>query len=173
MTLNTLKDPSLAAFSIAIGGTAGAVTPSPYGANVSAPAQYFLTVHPSGGGLAADLRDAATGAVVSGASPTVTLDSTRRQIEARVPHTLWDPGTSTVRLAAGVGLWDSAANGYAIPQAAADATHPGGAGSATSPAAFFNVAFRTNEPVPARRPRASQSPPTRPGGETATRAPRS
>jgi hypothetical protein len=33
------------------------------------------------------------------------------------------------------------------PQATADATHPGGAGTATQPAAFFNLAFRTAEPA--------------------------
>ena len=35
------------------------------------------------------------------------------------------PATRTVRLAAGVGLWDTAAGRYLIPGAAADATHPG------------------------------------------------
>ena len=54
-----------------------------------------------------------------------------------------------MRLAAGVGLWDKAAAGaYLTPLPAADATHPGGSGGAAAPAAFFNVAFRTNEPVP-------------------------
>jgi hypothetical protein len=149
VTLNTLKDPSLAAFSIAIGGTPGQLHPFPHGANVSAPADFFLTVHPDGsGGLTADLRDA-TGTLVPGSSPTASLDSTRRQIEARIPHADWNPGTSTVRLAAGVGLWNSATQSYAVPQAAADATHAGGAGSAGSPAAFFNVAFRTAEPIQA------------------------
>src|SRR5436305_1333484 len=37
---------------------------------------------------------------------------------------------------------------YLLPQAAADAAHPGGAGTAVSPAGFFNVAFRYDEPMP-------------------------
>src|SRR6266566_5330967 len=53
-----------------------------------------------------------------------------RQIEVRVPHTAWNPGSQVVRLAAGVGLWDNANGRYLLPQAAADATHPGGAGTA-------------------------------------------
>src|SRR2546421_4286859 len=52
------------------------------------------------------------------------------------------PGSQVVRLAAGVGLWDKVNGRYLLPQTAADATHPGGAGTAVSPAAFFNVAFR-------------------------------
>ncbi|MGZ6696102.1 MAG: hypothetical protein ACXVFL_10715, partial [Solirubrobacteraceae bacterium] len=108
VTLNTLKDPSLVAFSIAIGGTPGASLPFPDGANVRAPADLFLTVHPSGSGMAADLVHAATGLPAGGGS-TVRVDRTRRQIEVRVPHAAWDPGSSTVRLAAGVGLWDKGA----------------------------------------------------------------
>jgi hypothetical protein len=57
-------------------------------------------------------------------------------------------GGQTVRIAMGVGLWDAANGRYLLPQATADATHPGGAGTATNPAAFFNVAFRTAEPEP-------------------------
>ncbi len=147
VTLNTLKDPSLVAFSIAIGGTEGVALPFPAGANVRAPADLFLTVHPSGTGMAADLVHALTGAPAGGGS-TAAVDRTRRQIEVRVPHSAWNPGRSTVRLAAGVGLWDKGAGRYLVPQAAADATHPGGAGTAAAPPAFFNVAFRRNEPLP-------------------------
>src|SRR5439155_9593603 len=69
ITLNTLEDPSLVATAIAIGGTEGVSHPFPFGANVSAPAQLFLTVH----GETATLTDAATGAVVAGPPPTVTV----------------------------------------------------------------------------------------------------
>ena len=148
LTLNSLKDASLVAFSIAIGGTTGALHSFPAGANVQAPADLFLTVHPAGGGTTADLVDATTGLPVGGPAPVVTVDTTRRQIEVRVPHTAWDPTGQVVRLAAGVGLWDGANARYLLPQAAADATHPGGAGTASSPPAFFNVAFRYAEPVP-------------------------
>src|SRR5207237_2689680 len=88
-----------------------------------------------------------TGDPVGGPAPLVTVDTDRRQIEVRVLHTAWDPTGQVVRLAAGLGLWDNANGLYLLPQAVADATHPGGAGSATSPAAFFNLAFRTNEPI--------------------------
>jgi predicted esterase len=148
VTLNTLENPSLIAFSIAIGGKPGTVHPFPDGANVNAPADMFLTVHPSGSKLVASLVRATTGAPVAGPAPTVSVDRNRRQIEVDVPHQDWNPGQSTVRLAMGVGLWDAAGNKYLLPQAVADATHPGGAGTATSPPAFFNVAFRTAEPLP-------------------------
>jgi len=51
ITLNTLKDPSRIAFSVAIGGQPGHTHPFPDGANVVAPADLFLTVHPSGSPL--------------------------------------------------------------------------------------------------------------------------
>jgi predicted esterase len=55
-----------------------------------------------------------------------------------------------VRLAAGVGLWDEASGRYLLPAATRSATQPGGAGTASNPPAFFDVAFRFNsqEPLP-------------------------
>ncbi len=146
VTLNTLNDPSLVAFSIAIGGTPGQPHPFPLGANVSAPADLFLTVHPGAGGLVAELTRAADGAAV-GPAPAVALDTTRRQVQVTVPHAAWNPGTGTVRLAAGVGLWNATTGRYMTPLPAASATAPGG-GASAAPAAFFNVAFRTDEPNP-------------------------
>ncbi|HEY2603148.1 MAG TPA: glucodextranase DOMON-like domain-containing protein [Thermoleophilaceae bacterium] len=142
ITLNTMKDPSLVATTIAIGDSA---TPQqfPHGAGASAPAQWFVTVH----GQTADMLDAASGKAAATA-PSVSVDSTRRQITVLVPHSDWNPGNGTVRLAAGTGLWDTAAGAYLIPQQAADATHPGGAGTLSKPTAFFNVAFRSGEPMP-------------------------
>src|SRR5437660_801419 len=61
LTLNTMKDASLVAFSIAIGGTPGVLRSFPAGANVQAPADLFLTVHPAGAGMAGDLVNAAAG----------------------------------------------------------------------------------------------------------------
>jgi hypothetical protein len=150
ITLNTMTDPSLVAASIAIGGTDGASFPFPDGANVSAPAALFLTVHPSGSAMVADLVHAGTGAPVAGPSPSVSVDTYRHQIEVRVPHADWNPAGSVVRLAMGVGLWDSQAGRYLVPQATRDGAHPGGAGADPHPAAFFNVAFRGNgqEPMP-------------------------
>ena len=146
ITLNTLENPALVATAIAIGGTEGVSHPFPFGANVSAPADYFLTIH----GETAVLTNASTGEAVPGPAPTVSVDLARRQITVEVPHGAWNPGTSTVRLAAGVGLWDEATGSYLLPGAVASATTPGGAGTDPAPPAFFDVAFRFNdqEPVP-------------------------
>src|SRR2546423_125275 len=146
ITLNTLENPDLVATAIAIGGTEGQSHPFPFGANVSAPAQYFLTVH----GTTAVLTDAVSGGPVPGPAPTVSVDMTRRQITVQVLHSEWNPGTSTVRLAAGVGLWDSSTGSYLLPKAERSATEPGGGGEVPNPPAFYDVAFRSNEqePVP-------------------------
>jgi hypothetical protein len=146
VTLNSLPDPSTTAFTIAIGGR-GQAREFPFGANVRAPADLFLTVHPSGKRLVAELTRAASGHTPPGGAPKVALSTTRRQVDIRVSHKSWNPRKKTVRLAAGAGLWDAGANRYLLPQASADATHPGGAGGADKPAAFFNVAFRTAEPM--------------------------
>src|SRR3989454_5045561 len=93
LTLNTLKDASLVAFSLALGGTPGVLRSFPAGANVHAPADLFLTVHPAGTGMAGDLVNAATGQPVAGPAPLVAVDAVRRPIEVRVPHAAWNPGT--------------------------------------------------------------------------------
>lgn len=150
ITLNTLENPSLVAFAIAIGGDPHRPLPFPDGANVSAPANLFLTVHPAGSKLVAELVHAASGHRAGPVAPAVRVDLRRRQITVSVPHRDWNPRRRTVRLAMGVGLWDRSSGKYLLPQAVADATHPGGAGTATNPPAFFNVAFRSNaqEPLP-------------------------
>ena len=156
LTLNTLKDQSLVAFTIALARVDAPSRPLPFGANVSAPADVVVTVHPlsgpgmmgSGvaGGLVGTVTDGATGKTLGTA--TVKVDDRRRQVEVRLPHALWDPRRGTRRVALGVGLWDASAGKYLLPQGGADATHPGGGGPAGGPAAFFNVAFRTHEDVP-------------------------
>src|SRR5437867_1684909 len=100
------------------------------------------------GNLLSNPYGTSTTPTVGGPAPLVAVDTGQRQIEVRVPHAAWDPGSQLVRLAAGVGLWDKANGRYLLPQAAADAAHPGGAGTAVSPAGFFNVAFRYDEPMP-------------------------
>ena len=146
VTLNTLLDPSLMAFSVAIGGQEGKVYPFPFGANVTAPADFFLTVHPGDAGLVGEWTRASDGAALGLAS--VSVDLLRRQVEVRVPHAVWDPGRNSVRLAAGVGLWDASGHRYLLPQLLATASAPGWSGLSTSPPAFFNVAFRSAEPMP-------------------------
>ena len=148
VTLNTLANPLLVAFTVAIGGTPGKSYAFPDGANVVAPAQLFLTVHARGSRLIAELVRAGSDAAVAGPAPSVRVDMRRRQIQVEVPHRDWNPRRQTIRLAAGVGLWDASANRYLLPGASASATNPGGAAAGAHPAAFFNVAFRTAEPWP-------------------------
>jgi hypothetical protein len=146
ITLNTLENPELVATAIAIGGTAGETHPFPFGANVSAPARYFLTIH----GSTAVLTDALSGKEVAGPAPTVSVDLVRRQITVLVAHSEWNPGSAKMRLAAGVGLWNASTGSYLLPVAQRSATQPGGAGPDPAPPAFFDVAFRfsAQEPVP-------------------------
>ena len=143
VTLNTLIDPARTAFTIALGNSPAPVD-WPHGAGVRSPAELFLTVH----GDQAELRDAAGGPLRQPA-PRVELDERRRQVDVRVPHAAWNPGTGTVRMAAGVGLWDVTAPGggrYLAPAASRSTSVPGGA--APGAPALFNVAFRTDEPLP-------------------------
>jgi hypothetical protein len=143
VTLNTLpQNPDLVAFTIALGGTPGSNVSWPHGAGVSSPAAYFLTWH----GHTAELLNASTGQALTPA-PTVNVDSYRRQITLKVPHAAWDPGSSTVRMTIGVGLWDASAGSYLVPQPGnATATTPGG-GTPTG-VAIFDVGprFNTQEP---------------------------
>ncbi len=141
ITLNALADPERTATTIAIGDSAEPAE-VPHGANARMPAEYFLTVH----GREAEL------AAASGEAPPRELEaraSTRRnQFEVRVPNSLWNPRSRTVRLAAGVGLWDPDAGTYLIPGEDSSETFPGGAGGISDPPAFFNLAFRYDEPLP-------------------------
>jgi hypothetical protein len=140
-TLNTMTDPQVTAFTVAL-GSSSTVRSWPFGAGVSSPASQFLTVH----GSSAVLTDAATGRILAPA-PTVTVDTVRSQVSAVVPTAAWDPGHTVVRMAMGTGLWDTTASRFLAPAATATATQPGGA--AANGAALFNVAFRTHERVPA------------------------
>src|SRR4030081_3481016 len=140
VTLSTLKDPERMAFTIALGNSP-ALNTWPYRAGVRSPAQLFLTVH----GTTAVLTDPTTGAVLTPA-PTASVDMTRRQIDVRVAHGAWNPGTSVVRMEAGVGLWDVAGGTYLQPGPTATATQPGGCANPCP--ALFNMAFRLSEPLP-------------------------
>jgi hypothetical protein len=140
VTLNSLKDAGKVGFTIALGTSASAL-PWPASAGVKSPAEFFLTVH----GATGTLVHAVGLTPVAGPAPTVAVDLARRQVDVRVPHSLWTP-TATVRMAAGVGLWDTTANIYAQPGAVASATQPGGC--PTGCPALFNMAFRTAEPLP-------------------------
>ncbi len=171
VTLNTLVNPKLVAFSIAIGGRPGHEFAFPDGANVKAPANLFLTVHPGQRGMVGDLVHAANGRRVKGPAVSVHVDLRRSQIVVDVPHKDWNPRRATVRLAMGVGLWDGSAGRYLLPQASADATHPGGAGTAVAPRPRSSTSpsgLTSRFPPSDRTPRSSS---TRRGGATHSRAP--
>lgn len=142
ITYNTMTDPDLVATTIALGGSAEPVA-VPHGANTVMPAQKFVTVH----GRTAELVDADSGEKLG--SVPATVDTERRQVEVRVPHSVFDPtGRRSVRLAAATGLWDTEADKYLIPGLVADEKRPGGAlPTTTNPSAFFDVAFRYDEPL--------------------------
>src|SRR6185437_5478911 len=94
----------------------------------------------------AEIVDAATG-LARNPAPSASVDLARRQVDVRVPHAAWDPGTKKVRMTIGVGLWDPKAGSYLEPTTgSATQTTPGGA--APSGAAIVNVGPRFDEPVP-------------------------
>ena len=140
ITLNTMLDPTLFAFTIALGTSSTSIA-MPHGANAKEPAQAFITVHGSSG----DIIDAANGNVVG--TPTVTVDQTRRQVTVLVPYSVYDTrGNTALRVAEATGLWNAATGAYLLPSTVSSATAPGGAGTLLNPPAFFNVAFRHTEP---------------------------
>jgi hypothetical protein len=140
VTLNTLQDAERTAVTIALGESPQA-RDWPHGAGVSSPAALFLTWH----GAAAELRDAASGAVLAELTPRV--DMARRQVELTVPHSAWNPGDGVVRTTVGVGLWDTAAGTYLKPKPGpASATAPGG--GTPNGVAIVNVGPRLEEPFP-------------------------
>jgi hypothetical protein len=139
LTFNSMKDPSLVGTTIALGGHPGVPVQWPYGANVKAPADVFLTVH----GSVAELVKA-DGTNIDSSLP-VSIDMSRRQIQVEIPHSDWDPGSGVVRMAGGVGLWDKANNRYLDPAPLSyngTATTPGGGGLLSNPPAFFKLLFR-------------------------------
>src|SRR5581483_4626878 len=145
VTMNTMTDPARLGLTLALGSSS---TPAqvPHGANTVMPAERFVTVH----GDTGDITDAASGRTMA-EKPAVSVDLKRRQIDIRVPHSAYDPtGNHSVRVALAAGLWDRSADAYLVPQAVADATHPGGAVSGQAhPSVFFDSAFRFAEPFEA------------------------
>ncbi|MES0874161.1 alpha/beta hydrolase-fold protein [Sinimarinibacterium thermocellulolyticum] len=141
VTLNTLLDPDRVGLTLALGDSAEPRV-LPRGANVVVPARWALTVFEA----QAELVDLDTGEVLASDLP-VDVDLERAQIQWRVPRSVRDPGRERIAMAFGVGLWDTTADAYLLPGAVASETSPGGAlGLSGPPAAFFNVAFRYDEP---------------------------
>jgi hypothetical protein len=142
VTFNTMIDPTLVGFTIGLGSSAAAVA-MPHGANASEPAKLFLTVH----GTTSDVLDAATGLPLGTTPPTVTIDKTRRQFTVLLPYSTFNTrGQTQLRVAIAAGLWNPSTANYLLPSTTASASVPGGAGTLTKPAAFFNVGFRHSEP---------------------------
>jgi pimeloyl-ACP methyl ester carboxylesterase len=143
VTLNTMLDPTLYAFTIGLGNSKTAFA-MPHGANATEPAQVFLTVH----GTTADLVNAASGKTIGTKPVTVSVDMTRRQVTVLLPYADYDTRhRHALRVAIATGLWDNTAQTYLLPSITSSATVPGGAGTLTSPPAFFNVGFRHREPA--------------------------
>lgn len=144
ITYNSLLDAERTATTLGLGDSAVAQA-MPHGANARSPAEVFVTVH----GDQVELVDAATGESINAAGARAEVHLERRQIEVRVPFSVFDPrGQADVRVMAASGLWDPAAGQYLIPRDAADEQSPGGAGGLANPPAFFNVAFRYAESGP-------------------------
>jgi pimeloyl-ACP methyl ester carboxylesterase len=142
VTFNTLLDPAKSAFTIALGSASSSVA-WPFGAGISSPAQEFVTWH----GSRADVTSAQPGKTTVLTGGYVHVDRLRRQITVVVPHSVWNPGRSTVRMTVGTGLWDAANNSYLKPQVgSATATTPGG--GTPQGVAIVNVGPRLNEPLP-------------------------
>jgi len=126
ITYNTMLDPEVTATTIALGDSSSAMA-IPHNAGALMPAQVFVTVHGNSG----DIVDAATGAVLR-IHPTVVSDLERRQVNVSVPYAAFNPGRR-LRVGAASGLWNGATNQYLRPNPAVPA--------------FYNVAFRYNEPI--------------------------
>lgn len=140
VTLNTLIDPELVAFTVALGDGPGATWPN--GAGATSPADVFVTFH----GGTATLTDAVTGLAIEPAA-SAAVDLVRRQVDLRIPTAAWDPGRDTHHVTIGVGLWDAANDSYlAADPLPATATTPGGGSLIGS--SLVNVGPRLDEPTP-------------------------
>jgi hypothetical protein len=141
LTFNSMTDPELMAATLAIAGPGARERPVPFGANATAAARRFLTWH---GGSATLSR--ANGRPGPGPIPRVKVHEKRRQVTIRVSKRTWNPRKRKVHFALGTGLWDTDADRYLTPGRVASASEPGG-GRRGAPA-FFNLAFRYDEPLP-------------------------
>ena len=140
ITLNTMKNPSLVATTIAIGDLAAAPR-FPHGANATAPASKFLTVHghtPTCCAPPTGIRSARRPRCRSASAAARSRCSSPIRLEPRNAH------GSPRRRSRAVGRCDRPLSDSR--QTRADAHHPGGAAGLAAPTAFFNAAFRFHEP---------------------------
>lgn len=138
ISYNTMLDPDLVATTLAFGGDTASIQ-WPHGAKATSPAEVFVTVH----GRVAEVVWASD-AHLPRTLREVTVDLRRRQVEVRVPFSVFDPRGGSFRMAAASGLWDSRSGMYRSRAASADHDKPGGSTGGGSE--LVNVAFRFAEP---------------------------
>jgi LPXTG-motif cell wall-anchored protein len=122
LTYNAMIQPDVGAATLALGSSAAAF-PLPHDAGASSRGEVFVTVH----GCTGDAVRASDGKALGNVQ--VATDLRRRQVDVRIPYSVYDPrATSAFEVRAAAGLWDAAAGTYQRPDSAAPA--------------FFNVGFR-------------------------------
>lgn len=145
LTYNSMIAPGLVATTVAL-GSSGRPVAWPHGAGAQSPAKVFVTVHGRRAEVVRqDVADSSSGKVKQ-----VTVDHRRRQIEFRVPRSVFNPPEGTFRIAAASGLWDPDSETYVARSATAGESTPGG--SASGGSELVNVAFRNAEPVEPSNP---------------------
>jgi len=154
VTLNTVKvdDAAIVGIGIDTDRSGGAPVAWPDGAGVTSPGlDRFVTAWGTGGRVFR--RDPVSRKLVADpASPgvDVSISRARNQMTIRVPRSIMDPGRSTWRYVAGVGL-RSESNGFKlVRQGGPTATEPGSGDPSEGAPRVFNLAFRFDEPQGSR-----------------------
>ena len=146
VTLNTVKAADAAVVGIGIDRdrSGGVPVPWPGGAGISSPGlDLFITAWGTGGKVTG-LPVGVDTALPPGA---VTVDAETNQMTIRVPRSIVDPGESTWRYVAGVGLYNGGEGFRPVPAGSNPTAEQPASGSTALPApAVFNLAFRFDEP---------------------------
>ncbi len=161
VTLNTVKAANAAIVGIGIDTDRSGRAPVawPGEAGVTSPGlDRFVTAWGTGGRVFR--RDPLSGKLVPDRSPAgvgVSISRARNQMTIRVPRSIMDPGRSTWRYVAGVGL-RSPTNGFErVRPGGPTSTEPGSGDPSEGAPGVFNLAFRFNEPQ-GNRPRPGYEP---------------
>jgi len=150
VTLNTVKadDAAIVGIGIDTDRSDGAPVAWPGGAGVTSPGlDRFVTAWGTGGRVFR--RDPLSDQLVPDRSPAgvdVSISRARNQMTIRVPRSVMDPGRSTWRYVAGVGL-RSPSNGFEqVRHGGPTLTKPGSRDPSEGAPGVFNLAFRFEEP---------------------------
>ena len=150
VTLNTVKadDAAIVGIGIDTDRSGGAPVAWPGKAGVTSPGlDRFVTAWGTGG--RAFRRDPLSGKLVPDGSPAavgVSISRARNQMTIRVPRSVMDPGRSTWRYVAGVGL-RSPSNGFErVRLGGPTSTEPGSGDANEGAPGVFNLGFRFDEP---------------------------